>query len=382
MKVLLAIDSFKGSISGREAGEAAALGIADVYPDAECTVCPVADGGEGTTVAIVEGAGGSYVSSRVSDPLGRMTDAVWGILPDATAVIEMSAAAGITLVSDEERDVMQSDTYGVGELILAALDRGVRRFIIGIGGSATNDGGVGMLRALGFRFLRADGTPISRGAIGLSEIEKIDISSPDERLSECSFTVASDVKNPLTGELGATYVYGPQKGVGEDMREVLDGYLSRYASLTREVIPTSDENMPGAGAAGGLGFALVFYLGARLGSGVDIVMDAVGLEEKISRADFVLTGEGRMDGQSAMGKLPVGVAALAKKHGKTVIALAGSVARGAEELNGLGIDAVLSILRSPISLADAMDKVNAAENMRAAARQVFSLIKAINNKNA
>lgn len=380
MKIVLAIDSFKGSISGTEAGNAAALGIKDVYPDAECIICPVADGGEGTTEAIVEGTGGEYRKATVSDPLGRPTEAVWGLLPSGGAVIEMSAAAGITLVNDSERDPLASDTYGVGELILAALDAGARDFIIGIGGSATNDGGVGMLRALGCRFLDKRGKDICRGAGGLSSLCKIDISKMDKRIAECSFAVASDVKNPLTGPMGATYVYGPQKGVGEELRPVLDGYLSEYARLTREVIPSADGNMPGAGAAGGLGFALVSYLGASLCSGGELVMKLNGLEAKIAGADFVITGEGRMDEQSAMGKLPCCVAALAKRCGKPVIALAGSVLDGAEALSACGIDAVLSVLRRPMSLSDAMNKNNAAENMRATARQMFGLIKAVEAK--
>ena len=377
MKVVCAIDSFKGSISGIEAGEAAALGIKDAYPDAEVVICPVADGGEGTTAAIVSGAGGELRISRVSDPLGRIIDASWGLLPSGAAVIEMSSAAGITLVSDEERNPLESDTYGVGELIISALDLGVRNFLIGIGGSATNDGGVGMLRALGFAFLDKNGEPIGRGAGALARLAKIDISGADKRLAECSFTVASDVKNPLTGPLGATYVYGPQKGVDEGTRPTLDGYLAHYASLTRSIIPDADPDMQGAGAAGGLGFALTSYLGAKLRSGVDVVIRATGLEEKIRGADFVITGEGRMDAQSAMGKLPAGIAALAKKYGKPVIALAGSVADGAEVLNEIGIDFLQSILRAPTDLAAAMNKENAANNMRAATRQIFTLIKTI-----
>ena len=377
MKVVLAIDSYKGSISGTEAGEAAALGIKDVFPECECVVCTVADGGEGTTEAIVAGAGGEYRTARVSDPLGRGIDASFGVLPTGAAVIEMSAAAGITLVSDFERDVMRSDTYGVGELILAALDMGIREFIIGIGGSATNDGGVGMLRALGYRFLKGDGEPIERGAAGLSALAKIDPSGADARLRDCSFTVASDVKNPLTGPLGATYIYGPQKGVAPNMMPILDGYLKRYAELTAELIPTADPEAAGAGAAGGLGFALVSYLGAHLEAGVEVVLRAARLEDKLLDADLVITGEGRMDAQSAMGKLPAGVAALAKKHGKPVVALAGAVLDGAEELCGCGIDAVLSILRRPMTLAEAMDKEAAAANLRAAARQVVTLFGAL-----
>lgn len=377
MKVVIAIDSFKGSMSSLEAGRAAELGVRDIYPDAEVAVCPVADGGEGTTEAIVSGVGGEYRRVRVSDPLGRIIEAEYGVLPSGTAVIEMSRAAGITLVSENERDPLASDTFGVGEMILDALRLGVRDFIIGIGGSATNDGGVGMLRALGFGFFDKDGMPIPRGAAGLSELAKIDLSGADPRLSECSFRVASDVKNPLVGPMGATYVYGPQKGVGADRLSLLDGYLERYADLTAELIPSADKSAPGGGAAGGLGFALVSFLGAKLQSGVDLVTELIGLRDSLCGADLCITGEGRMDAQSAMGKLPVGVARLAKEAGASVVALAGSVADGAEALHAIGIDAAFSILRSPTSLAEAMRSDVAQGNMRAAAREIVSLFGAI-----
>ena len=376
MKVVLAIDSFKGSMSSRVAGEAAALGIRDAYPDAEVIVCPVADGGEGTTEAIVCGAGGSYHTVRVSDPLGRPVEAVYGLLPSGIAVMEMSMAAGITLVSEDERSVMDSDTYGVGEMIVDALDNGARSFIIGIGGSATNDAGVGMLRALGCRFLDGEGKDVARGARSLGSISCVDVSGMDKRLKESSFVVASDVKNPLTGPLGATRIYGPQKGVKPDEIDVLDGCIHNFASLTKEIIPTADEDMPGGGAAGGLGFALVNYLGAELRPGVDIVTEAAKLAEHMRGADLVITGEGRIDAQSAMGKLPGGVARIAKEHGAIVVALAGSVADGAEALRDSGIDAALPILRSPMSLGDAMNVDNATGNMRIAARELAFLLKA------
>ena len=377
MKVVLAIDSFKGSLTCTEAAAAAALGIKDIYPDATTVICPVADGGEGTVEAMVTACGGSYAEADVSDPLGRRITATYGLLPGGSAVIEMSAAAGITLISDAERDPMMTDTYGVGELILAAARRGVRDFIIGIGGSATNDGGVGMLRALGYRFLDREGRDIPRGGAGLAELVEIDTRGVDKLIPECRFFVASDVKNPLCGPNGATYVYGPQKGATEITKPLLDGYLARLAELTQGIIPTADADMPGAGAAGGLGFALVNYLGATLSSGVELIIERVGLRDKIRDADIVITGEGRMDAQSAMGKLPVGVAAVAKSLGKPVIALAGSALAGSEELHEHGIDAIFPILRSPATLKEAMDKENAKENMRAAAREVFSLIKAL-----
>ena len=377
MKVVIAIDSFKGSMTSLEAGEAARLGVLDAAPEAEVLVCPVADGGEGTTEAIVEGTDGKYVTAEVSDPLGRKITAEYGFISGGTAVIEMARASGITLVSDSERDVMESDTYGVGELILNALDLGARDFIIGIGGSATNDGGVGMLRALGYKFKKSNGEAISRGARGLSELSSVDIGGADTRLSECRFKVASDVKNPLTGPMGATYVYGPQKGVTEEMLPTLDAWMEKYADLTREVIPTADKNLPGGGAAGGLGFALVSYLGAELVSGAELITDLIGLSEKTVGADLVITGEGRLDAQSAMGKLPLGVARIAKAQGATVVALAGAVAEGASVLREFGIDAAFSILNSPMSLSEAMSGDNAKRNMRACAREVTSLLMAV-----
>lgn len=377
MKAVIAIDSFKGSLSSVSASEAIALGILDVYPDAEIIRTPIADGGEGTVEAIITGAGGEYRSATVKDPVGKEIEAVYGFLPDGTAVIEMASAAGITLVSDEKRDPMIYDTYGVGELMLEALHSGAKGLVIGIGGSATNDGGVGMLRALGFSFLDEHGNDIGSGAEALWRLCKIDTSGANSLLKDCKITVACDVKNPLCGENGATYVYGPQKGVTPEMKPVLDGYLARYAELTREAIPNADPTLPGSGAAGGLGFALMSYLGAELRPGIEIVTELNRLSERLADADIVITGEGRMDAQSAMGKAPAGVAALAKKYGKTVIALSGAVTDDASALREHGIDAIFPIARGPISLRDAMRVDIAAKNMRLTAREVFSLIKSI-----
>ena len=359
-----------------EAAEAAARGILSTDPCAENVIVPIADGGEGTVEAIVCARHGTMCECTVTGPLGEPLTARYGLIDsDGIAVIEMSAAAGITLVPSERRNPLYTTTYGVGEMILDAISKGARRFIIGIGGSATNDGGVGMLAALGFRFSDKDGNPIKRGAIGLFDLAKIDTSMANSILSECQFRVACDVKNPLCGKNGASYVYGGQKGADEKMKRELDECLSHYADLTQRIIPSADKNAPGAGAAGGLGFALLSYLGAKMESGIDLVIEATGLEEHVKSADVVVTGEGRIDGQSYMGKAPVGVASIAKKHGKLCIALAGSVADDAVGLSEFGLDAIFSILSSPSSLEDAMNTENAKRNMENTARRVFGLIR-------
>lgn len=380
MKTVIAIDSFKGSLSTFESGAAVAEGVRTVYPDAEVVISPIADGGEGTVPAIVSATGGEICRAEVTGPLGDGIVAEYGILPESkTAIIEMSAAAGITLVPQEKRNPLYTTTRGVGELMLDAMERGCRHFIMGIGGSATNDGGVGMLSALGFEFLDEYGEPVADGAIGLKAIREIRLDKVDPRLAECEFGVACDVKNPLCGPLGCSSVYGPQKGADERMIADMDDWLSFYAALTRSVIPDADKNFSGVGAAGGLGFALKYYLGAALTSGVELVMEATRLEEHIRDADIVITGEGRLDGQSAMGKAPVGVAKLAKKYGKRVIAFAGAVTEDAVECNKQGIDAFFPIVRRPCSLDEAMDKENAYRNLKNTSEQVFRLIKGLQN---
>lgn len=378
MKIILAIDSFKGSMSSTEAAESAARGILSAIPCAKTEVCPIADGGEGTTEAIITAKGGVWRECEVSDPLSRRITARYGYLASSgTAVIEMSAAAGITLITPDERNPLYTTTYGVGEMIKDAMAHGARRFIIGLGGSATNDGGVGMLEALGFRFLRNDGTPIKLGAIGLRELVKIDTDTAIPELSECEFRVACDVKNPLCSENGASFVYGGQKGADDAMKQELDTLLKRYAELTMAVLPDADPDAEGAGAAGGLGFALLAYLGAKMQSGIELVIDVTGLEEKIKGADIVVTGEGRLDGQSCMGKAPVGVARIARKYGKPCIAFSGAVSADAVKLAEYGIDAFFPIVRKPVTLTEAMDIENAKRNMEDTVRQVFNLIRAV-----
>ena len=290
----------------------------------------------------------------------------------------MSAAAGITLISENERNPMDTTTYGVGEMILDAISRGCRRFIIGIGGSATNDGGIGLLTALGFEFSDKNGKQVPLGAKGLKDIAVIRTENAVKELKECSFCVACDVKNVLCGKEGCSAVYGPQKGATPEMIGEMDLWLENYARLTKKIIPDSDANAPGAGAAGGMGFAFLAYLNAAMVPGIELVIGETGLERHIKDADLVVTGEGRLDGQSYMGKAPIGVAKLAKKYGKPVIAFSGCVTDDAVLCNEHGIDAFFPILRKPCTLQEAMNKDNAYKNLRDTAFQVFGLIKTIN----
>ena len=375
MKVVTVIDSFQGSLSSIEAGYAVADGIHAVYPNAEVIVRPLADGGEGTVDALIAGCNGRSVTLSVTGPLGKPVDATYGLLADQTAVIEMSAAAGITLLRPEERDPLRTTTFGVGELIRDAIARGARRFIIGIWGSATNDGGAGILQALGFALLRADGTPIQRGAAGLAELARIETDGALQALGACEFLVACDVTNPLCGPLGCSAVYGPQKGATKETIPQMDAWLARYAALTCAQIPTADPEYPGTGAAGGIGFAFLAYLGGKLRSGISLVLDATEADRYIREADVVVTGEGRLDGQSAMGKAPVGVAKLAKAYGKPVIAFSGCVTEDAGVCNTHGIDAFFPILRSVVTLEQAMESANAKQNLQKTAEQAFRLIR-------
>ncbi len=379
MRVVTLIDSFKGSISSIEAGEAAARGVRAVYPDAEVDVLPLADGGEGTVDALVTGCKGEFVCAEVTGPLGERVTAKYGIIFGDTAVMEMSAAAGITLVPPEKRDPLLTTTYGVGEMILDAIARGVRRFIIGIGGSATNDGGAGMLQALGFDLLDKTGAPIEKGAQGLEKLHTVCAKNANSLLRACEFRIACDVTNPLCGALGCSAIYGPQKGATKDNIPQMDAWLAHYAELAKNVNPAADPDLPGAGAAGGMGFAFAAFLGGKLQSGISLVLDAIRAEQYVKSADIVLTGEGRLDGQSAMGKAPVGVAKLAKKHGKPVIAFAGCVTEEATKCNEAGIDAFFPILRGVVTLDEAMDTENAKRNLAATAEQAFRLIRACEN---
>lgn len=375
MKVVIAIDSLKGSLSSMEAGMAIKDGILAAKPDAEVIVKPLADGGEGTTDALIEGMNGERIDLTVTGPMHTPVDAYYGYLKDTnTAVMEMASAAGITLVPDSEKNPLLATSYGVGEMINDAIQRGCRNFIIGIGGSVTNDGGIGMLKALGVRFLDENGEDAGEGGQALAKVARIDVSGMNPLLKECHIQVACDVNNPLCGENGSTYVYGPQKGVTEDMKKTLDEAMAHFARVTSETLENDYMNTPGAGAAGGLGYAFLAYTGAALTPGIELILDAVGLEEELSGADVVVTGEGRLDFQTAIGKAPVGVARLAKKYNAKVIAFAGSVTKEATACNKEGIDAFFPILRSVCTLAEAMDPVAARNNMTATVEQVFRLL--------
>lgn len=374
MKAVIAIDSLKGSLSSIEAGQAIAEGIKKADAKAEVVIRPLADGGEGTVEALVCGMNGTLQHVKVTGPLGEPVVCEYGIIDETkTAVIEMSGAAGITLVPDTKKNPLYTTTYGVGEVIRDAIEKGCRRFIVGIGGSATNDGGIGMLQALGYGFLNKDGQQVPFGAIGLKELETITDTYVLPELAECEFKIACDVTNPLCGENGCSAVYGPQKGADPSMIMEMDKWLRYYAALAREKFPKANPNEPGTGAAGGLGFAFLTFTNAVLESGIKIVLEETKLESYVKEADVVVTGEGRLDFQTAMGKAPVGVAGLAKKFDIPVLAFAGSVTKDATECNKNGIDAFFPILRSISTLEEAMKPENAKQNLTDTAEQAFRL---------
>ena len=356
MKIVIAPDSFKGSLTALQAAEAIERGMRKVFPDATIKKTPMADGGEGTVQSLVDATGGQLFVERVADPLGNEIEAEYGILGDGTtAVIEMAAASGLTLVPSNRRNPLITSTYGTGQLIKAALDRGCRKLIIGIGGSATNDGGAGMVEVLGAKLLMSDGQPISPGGRGLGALDAINLSDLDSRLAATTTVVACDVDNPLTGMNGASRVYGPQKGATPEMVETLDANLAHFASIVQRDMGKVVGEIPGAGAAGGLGAGLIAFLDAELKSGVDIVIDAVQLEKQLEGASFVVTGEGEINFQTVFGKTPVGVAKLAKKRGIPVIAIAGSIDNGADKVHEAGIDAMIDIVPAPIPLERAIE---------------------------
>ena len=376
MNILTAIDSFKGSLSSLEAGEAIKEAAESVFDDVHVTIMPVADGGEGTVEAISGCVAAKKVRPEVTGPLFRPTASEYCILEKSgTAVIEMAAAAGLPLVPEKERNPLNTTTFGVGELIKDAIGRGCRNFIIGIGGSATNDGGIGMLGALGYAFLDADDHEIPLCANGLQFLHHISAENAMKELSECTFRVACDVKNPLCGENGCSAVFAPQKGAAEADIPKMDQWLKNYAEIASVGKADADCTYPGSGAAGGLGFAFRTFLNAELESGIDIILREIGLEDEVKKADIVITGEGRLDSQSVMGKTPIGVAKIAKKHGKTVLAFSGCVTDDAVVCNDCGIDAFFPILRNVTSREAALDRNNAYRNLKDTACQVFRLIR-------
>lgn len=355
MKIVIAPDSFKGSLSSVEVVTFVEAAIRAVDKDAEIVRLPIADGGEGTVEAFRLSVGGEADTETVTGPLGQKVQASYCVLPDGTAVIEMAQASGLTLLREEELDPVRATTYGTGELIRHALDRGCRQFIIGIGGSATNDGGAGMARALGARFLDRAGRELPPGGGALDRLDRIDCDGLDRRLYESRFLVASDVSNVLCGPEGATAVYGPQKGVTPQLMDKLDGALANYARVIRDQLGIDVADRPAAGAAGGLGAGLMAFCRAQVRPGIDIVLDAARFEEALEGADLVITGEGRVDGQSARGKVPFGVATRVKRFGPIpVVALAGCIGEGAERLYDCGVDAIVPISDGSLTVKESM----------------------------
>lgn len=373
MKVVIVCDSFKESLSSLAVAEEVEAGFRQVFAELDCIRLPVADGGEGTVDALVHATAGQFRHHDVTGPMGLSVQARYGVLGDGrTAVIEMAAAAGLDLVARAARDPLTATTFGLGQLILHALDGGCRHFILGLGGSATNDGGAGMAQALGVRLLDDSGQDLPRGGRALRDLARIDLSGIDPRLQDCVFEIACDVDNPLTGEHGASAVFGPQKGATPEMVVVLDAALCRFGRMLESIGGVGVMAAPGAGAAGGLGAGASVFLGATLRPGVEIVLDALALDRVLEGADLVITGEGRLDGQTARGKTPVGVARVAQRHGVPVIALAGALGAGYEAVYDHGISAVFSVVNRPCPLEEAL--ADARPNIRGTARNIAALL--------
>ncbi|WP_027631474.1 glycerate kinase [Clostridium hydrogeniformans] len=374
MKFVLAPDSFKESMKAIEVAEAMEKGIKKVLNNAQCIKVPMADGGEGTTHALVHSTNGILEKIKVLGPLGKEVEGEIGILGEGkVAIIEMASASGLELLSKEERNPMITTTFGTGQLIKAALDKGVEKILIGIGGSATNDGGTGMLKALGAKFMDEEGKELPLGGGELLKLKHIDISGLDKRIKDVDIEVACDVTNPLTGEKGAAYVFAPQKGADKNMVKILDEGLKVYSNIIKETLNKDIENVEGAGAAGGLGAGLMAFLDANLKKGIDMVIEYTGLEEKIKDCDFVFTGEGSIDSQTIYGKTPIGVAKLAKKYNKPVIAFAGKIGEGVENLYDNGINSIIGILPEICTLEEALKDGN--KNMEKAAENIARIIK-------
>ncbi len=373
MKFVLAPDSFKESMTAKEVCIAMEKGIRKVYPQCECIHVPMADGGEGTVQSLVDATEGTLYEETVIAPLGNKVTAKYGILGDGeTAIIEMAEASGLHLVPRDKRNPLITTTYGTGELIISAINKGVKKILIGLGGSATNDGGAGMLQALGVKLLDCEGRELSYGGGELGKLSKIDISTAIDKLKNVEIQVACDVKNPLTGVNGASYVFGPQKGADKNMVLELDKNLKHFADEARKQLAVEIDNIEGAGAAGGLGAALVGFCNGKLEKGIDIVVRYSNLEEKVKGANYVFTGEGSIDFQTKYGKTPVGVSTVAMKNNIPVIALAGKVGEGIEELYPLGITAVFGIIPGIVSLEDALAEgaVNVERTMENIARLI------------
>lgn len=373
MKFVLAPDSFKESLTAKEVADAMEVGIKKIFKDAECVKVPMADGGEGTVQSLVDATDGKIYEVVVTGPLGNKVNAKYGILGDGqTAVIEMAEASGIHYVKKEDRNPLITTTFGTGELIKSALDKGVKKIIIGIGGSATNDGGAGMLQALGAKLLDKDNKEIPFGGGGLSDLVKINLDDFDKRIKEVEIEVACDVSNTLTGKEGASAVFGPQKGATEEIIKILDENLHHYADIVNKAIGKDMENEKGSGAAGGLGFALLAFCDGKLNRGIDIVIKYADLSEKMKGASYVITGEGSIDSQTKFGKTPFGVSQVAKQYDIPVIGIAGNVGEGIDELYDLGFDSILSIMSGVMTLDKALS--NAKENIENTLENVARLL--------
>ena len=373
MKIVIAPDSFKGSLTALQVAEAIEVGLRRMFTDAAIEKIPMADGGEGTVQSLVDATGGQILTAQVLDPLGNSINAQYGVLGDGvTAVIEMAAASGLTLVPLDKRDPRVTTTYGTGELIRVALAHGCRKLIIGIGGSATNDGGAGMAQALGAKLLTASGEQIEPGGGSLATLNSIDLSELDPGIAETETVVACDVNNPLTGKQGASHVYGPQKGATPEMIRVLDANLVHFDKIVQRDLSKSVGNVPGAGAAGGLGAGLMAFLDASLKSGIEIVTEATQLSKRFAGADLVITGEGQINFQTVFGKTPVGVAKVAKTHNIPVIAIAGSIADNSDGVYDAGIDAMIDIVPEPMSLENAIE--NATTLIETAAERAGRMV--------
>ena len=374
MKIIIATDSYKGSCSAEEVVTTIEQGVLEVFPGAETVCVPVADGGEGTVRAMVAAAKGRTVDLMVHDPLGRPIRAEYGVLPDGTVVIETAAASGLPLLLDGERDALHASSYGTGELIRHALQQGTKKIILGLGGSATTDGGAGLAQALGVSFLDADGKELPPGGAALSRLKRVDLSGMLPQAKNCEFLLACDVRNKLCGPEGAAAAFGPQKGATAEQIRVLDTSLSHYAEVLFQQMGCSAARKESSGAAGGIGCAMMAFLNASVCPGIDLVLDAVGFDAALAGADLVLTGEGRLDAQSACGKVPAGVAHRVKSVGDIpVIAIGGAIGDGAEDLYGCGVDGMMSTVSRVTTLENAME--NAVENLRESTVRAMQLLK-------
>ena len=374
MKFVLAPDSFKESMTAKKAALAMEKGVKAVFPHAECVIVPMADGGEGTVESLVSMTNGEIIKTEVIGPLGEKVIAEYGLLGEGqTAVIEMASASGLELITPKERNPLLTTTYGTGQLIKHALDKGVRRFLIGIGGSATNDGGAGMLQALGVSFKDQDGNELPFGGGALHRLHSIDMSGLDKRIKTVQMDVACDVTNPLIGDNGASAIFGPQKGATTEMVRILDQNLAHFADVIKTQLGEDIAHLDGAGAAGGLGAGLLAFLNAQLKKGIDLVIEYTGLEEQVKEADYVFTGEGSIDGQTLFGKTPYGVAAIAEKYSVPVIAFAGRIGNGVESLYDNGFTAIIGILKGVTTLEEALEC--GEENLAFAAENVCRVLK-------